>query len=159
MMQCQKPTSAFHKTTTLRTSEFKLRSSDLERSWDVVKGMGRTSGEDSWNHRVSVNFNGGNQQKSKAEEVVWHCQSSIRSTYPSHIWEPSSMFVVAGSVFWLKGWYCWWFRNPKQPPFGCIKHCKSWEATTFLNWCRPDFWNIKSIFQMFDTLSHRFDVW
>ncbi len=21
-------------------------------------------------------------------------------------------------------YYCWWFRNPKQPPFGCIKPCK-----------------------------------
>ena len=21
--------------------------------------------------------------------------------------------------------YCWWFRNPKQPPFGCKKTCKN----------------------------------
>ena len=23
--------------------------------------------------------------------------------------------------------YCWWFRNPKQPLFGCIKACKWWD--------------------------------
>ena len=23
--------------------------------------------------------------------------------------------------------YCWWFRNPKQPLFGCIKPCKYWD--------------------------------
>ena len=32
--------------------------------------------------------------------------------------------------------YCWWFRNPKQPPFGCInKTCKQWDFNyCSLNW-------------------------
>ena len=24
-------------------------------------------------------------------------------------------------------WYCWWFRNPKQPPGMVLKPCKSWD--------------------------------
>ena len=30
--------------------------------------------------------------------------------------------------------YCWWFRNPKQPPVGCTKPCKWWDMFHF-NWC------------------------
>ena len=27
--------------------------------------------------------------------------------------------------------YSWWFRNPKQPPFGCIKSCKIWDILPY----------------------------
>ena len=33
---------------------------------------------------------------------------------------------------------CWWFRNPKQPPFGCIKTPEKNHGRFFyhINWCR-----------------------
>ena len=37
--------------------------------------------------------------------------------------------------------YCWWFRNPKQPAFGCIKPRKLWDMY-HINWWTPDFWTI-----------------
>ena len=37
--------------------------------------------------------------------------------------------------------YCWWFRSPKQPPFGCIKPCKKCDIY-HINWWSPDFWTI-----------------
>ena len=38
-------------------------------------------------------------------------------------------------------WYCWWFRNPKQPPVGCIKPYEYWDMrisiyTTSTGECR-----------------------
>ena len=39
--------------------------------------------------------------------------------------------------------YCWWFRNPKQPLFGCIKPYEYWDIY-YINWWTPDFWTINS---------------
>ena len=36
------------------------------------------------------------------------------------IWGPNPSACYGNGV----KTYCWWFRNPKQPPFGCIKPCK-----------------------------------
>ena len=66
--------------------------------------------------------------------------------------------------------YCWWFRSPKQPPFGCIKPCKNviftistgdrrisepsteWTWHTFcLSRCAPFWWkpnNFKCLFKV-----------
>ena len=35
-------------------------------------------------------------------------------------------------------WHCWWFRNPKQPLFGCIKPWYNMGWTINLNWWTQD---------------------
>ena len=46
----------------------------------------------------------------------------------------------------LLHWYCWWFRNPKQPPFGCIKPVENNGISYHINWWSPDLWTINHMF-------------
>ena len=68
----------------------------------------------------------------KFDSINWTCYYNPKKNIPWNVPPKQTEYISFIPRFVS---YCWWFRNPKQPPGMVLKPCKWWDMI-HISWCR-----------------------
>ena len=89
---------------------------------DACQSMAKNLGSKNFNIQIiyrNRTRTGNNKKRHQHQHHAKHNHDGLQ-------WIQSLLSLIPCKVWHLTTSYCWWFRNPKQPPGMFFKPCKSW---------------------------------